>query len=149
MDTIYLRYLQSSDDPAIWGPVDPCSPVTLRQYHKKRSQAEVRFVRGKIRFLLVSTHHSGVPCERVFDLDSSEQRRRLVEVLVQGSFDTKISASPSASATPSGGSKSQSLPDGTAFETIIPRTCFVLKQPSLYESFHPMHPSVNDLSFIV
>ncbi|KAG8937554.1 hypothetical protein FRC00_004168 [Tulasnella sp. 408] len=40
MDTVYLRYVQSSDDPAIWGPVDPCSPVTLSQFHKKRSQAE-------------------------------------------------------------------------------------------------------------
>lgn len=66
MDTVYLRFLQSSDNPAIWGPLDPCSPVTLSQYYEKSSQAEVRFVRCKIRFLLVSTYHSGTHRERIF-----------------------------------------------------------------------------------
>ncbi|KAG8937774.1 hypothetical protein FRC00_000919 [Tulasnella sp. 408] len=149
MDTVYLRFLQSSDDPAIWGPLDPCSPVTLSQYYEKSAQAEVRFVRCKIRFLLVSTYHSGTHRERIFDLDSFEQRRKLLEVLIQGLIDTEATPSTPTPATPSSaGSESQSLPDGTAFENIMPRTCFVLKRANIYESFHPMHPSVDDLSFI-
>ncbi|KIO31325.1 hypothetical protein M407DRAFT_19700 [Tulasnella calospora MUT 4182] len=139
MDTIYLRFLPSCDDAAIWAPVDPRSPVTLTQYYTKGSRVEVRFLRCNIRFLLVSAYHSEGQHEQVFDLDSPEQCQILAEVLKEGSLETNISSSEPASATSSKGFKPE----------VIPRTCFVLKQPNLYETFPPMHPSINDLSFIV
>lgn len=152
MDTVYLRYLQPqpSSKPAVWGPVDHCCPVTLKEYSKRsNSQVQVRFVSCRIRFLLLSTYHSGQHCEGIYDLDCSEQHDRLIEALVQGRIDRNATAGIPASAAGGGGSTSRSLPDGTLVKDIVPRTCFVLNGPKKFEKFYPMHPDVNNLSFIL
>lgn len=156
MDTLYLRCLQPppSSKPAMWGPVDLCCPVTLKEYCNRcnsqvQVQVQVRFVSCRVRFLLLSTYHSGQHCEGIFDLDCSEQQYRLIETLVQGRIDRNTTAGILASAAGAGGSTSHLLPDGTLVKDIVPRTCFVLNGPNKFEKLYPMHPNVNDLSFIV
>lgn len=66
LNILYLRSMNSSNQPAHWDPIVLYNKLTVQDYLDTKSHQEIRFLSSKIRFVLVSSNESGKHVEKTF-----------------------------------------------------------------------------------